>query len=432
MKSKLVLLSVCCLLSAPAFGQDYPHVSAYRCPDDSLVAQFELPGIGVAPVVWNPRDNSLFVCGYFWLWVVDCAADTVMDEELGEFNWAPYALDTIDDKLYCPGRIVPAQEVTVYDCSAESVTASIPVQDVIWAMVWSAAANKLYVSFGRYHEYIEVIDCRTDSFIRFINPVGHSAYSLCPDDAAGKLYYGRDSAIGAIDVNSDSVVSRVYLPGGPDWLLLNPVSQRLYVQDGSRGIYVLDCYTDSIVDSFPHRFGSPGGIDPARNRMYLFMDTTLCAVDLSTGLIVDTLTTASVNSMTLDVFDNKVYAFWADDFNLTDSVLVIDADSGRTLRVLRGPDLALRGVVWNPLMNRIYVGGDNWVGAVASKQAPVGTRGPRLPTIVRRLPPGAVAFDAMGRRVVNPRPGVYFVRSEPSAVSRQPSAVIVRKVILQR
>jgi hypothetical protein len=44
----------------------------------------------------------------------------------------------------------------------------------------------------------------------------------------------------------------------------------------------------------------------------------------------------------------------------------------------------------------------------------------------------SVVFDAMGRRVVNPKPGVYFVMSEPSAVSRQPSAVFVRKVVIAR
>jgi hypothetical protein len=47
------------------------------------------------------------------------------------------------------------------------------------------------------------------------------------------------------------------------------------------------------------------------------------------------------------------------------------------------------------------------------------------PTVLHRLPAGAVVFDAMGRTVVNPRPGVFFVVSEPSAVA-------VRKVILQR
>ena len=59
--------------------------------------------------------------------------------------------------------------------------------------------------------------------------------------------------------------------------------------------------------------------------------------------------------------------------------------------------------------------------------------GPRpAARVIRRLPVDAVAFDAMGRRAVNPKPGVYFVVSEPSAVSRQPSAVTIRKVILQR
>jgi hypothetical protein len=55
-------------------------------------------------------------------------------------------------------------------------------------------------------------------------------------------------------------------------------------------------------------------------------------------------------------------------------------------------------------------------------------------TVVRALPAGAVSFDAMGRRLLNPRPGVYFIR-EYSAFSSQHSgrsAVSVRKVVLQR
>jgi hypothetical protein len=52
-----------------------------------------------------------------------------------------------------------------------------------------------------------------------------------------------------------------------------------------------------------------------------------------------------------------------------------------------------------------------------------------------------VVFDAMGRRVLNPKPGVYFIweqsafssqHSGRSAVGGQRLAVRVRKVILQR
>jgi photosystem II stability/assembly factor-like uncharacterized protein len=51
-----------------------------------------------------------------------------------------------------------------------------------------------------------------------------------------------------------------------------------------------------------------------------------------------------------------------------------------------------------------------------------------LPTVMRRLPVGSVAFDAMGRRVLNPRAGVYFVRT----VSGELSAVSRHKVVIQR
>lgn len=55
-------------------------------------------------------------------------------------------------------------------------------------------------------------------------------------------------------------------------------------------------------------------------------------------------------------------------------------------------------------------------------------RMPHAATVVRGLPAGAVAFDAMGRRVVNPKSGVYFVR----AASGKLSAVSCQKVVLQR
>lgn len=48
-------------------------------------------------------------------------------------------------------------------------------------------------------------------------------------------------------------------------------------------------------------------------------------------------------------------------------------------------------------------------------------------TVIRSLPPGAVVFDAMGRRVLNPKSGIYFVTDDGAR-----SAVHVRKVILQR
>ena len=50
-------------------------------------------------------------------------------------------------------------------------------------------------------------------------------------------------------------------------------------------------------------------------------------------------------------------------------------------------------------------------------------------TVTRSLPADAVVFDAMGRRVVSAKPGVYFVRDEGRGTG---DVGRIRKVILQR
>ncbi len=40
-------------------------------------------------------------------------------------------------------------------------------------------------------------------------------------------------------------------------------------------------------------------------------------------------------------------------------------------------------------------------------------------TVVRHLPPGAVTFDAAGRRVLHPKPGVYFLKTTVTAAPRK-------------
>jgi hypothetical protein len=57
-------------------------------------------------------------------------------------------------------------------------------------------------------------------------------------------------------------------------------------------------------------------------------------------------------------------------------------------------------------------------GVVEEPELQTAGRSPR-PTFIRSLDPGSVAFDAMGRRVLNPRPGICFVRPTPAAPPRK-------------
>jgi hypothetical protein len=59
------------------------------------------------------------------------------------------------------------------------------------------------------------------------------------------------------------------------------------------------------------------------------------------------------------------------------------------------------------------------VGVAEERQTPRAVRRELAGSIVRSLPPGAFAFDATGRRVAHPRPGICFLRNSATAAPRK-------------
>jgi hypothetical protein len=47
------------------------------------------------------------------------------------------------------------------------------------------------------------------------------------------------------------------------------------------------------------------------------------------------------------------------------------------------------------------------------------TGGKLVATVIRDLPQGVAAFDAMGRSVQRPKPGIYFLRTAATAVPQK-------------
>jgi hypothetical protein len=93
----------------------------------------------------------------------------------------------------------------------------------------------------------------------------------------------------------------------------------------------------------------------------------------------------------------------------------------RTIGVGREP----AALCCNPAQNRVYVAGfaDSSVAVVCDSGS--GTAGP---TVMRRLPAGAVAFDVVGRRVAGARPGVYFILGQEARGEKR----VARKVVVPR
>jgi DNA-binding beta-propeller fold protein YncE len=432
MKSSLTALAACSMFCAAAFGQPDPHVSVYRCADDSLVARlgFVVPTFA-RPVLWNPQDNRLYVSTYDGLYVVDCSTDVIVDAEQIALESGTPALAAADQRLYCPS----VEDVVVYDCLSGAIVKRIALPDYAGHVVWSADQNSVYVSFDLQRSCIAVIDCQTDSIVKYIPVVGGAA-AMCLRASGDKLYFGGDHRVGVVDLALDSVVRVIHLPGHVTWLAMNPATDRLVVQNWWNGTFVIDCAGDTIVDSLPYNVARFGGLDVRTNRLYLFLSyDALCTIDMETGLVLDTLMTGHVSSMALDTSDNKAYVLMDEDPYQNDTVWVVDADSGGVLRIMQTQEYATCAAIWNPLMNKVYIGGVSpppgleEMRSAKRRTTNVGSTVLSGASGVKRLA-SCVVFDAMGRRVAHPRSGVFFVCPEPSAESRRQSAVT--KVVITR
>jgi DNA-binding beta-propeller fold protein YncE len=428
MKRSFAALGVCCLFCAAAFSQPYPHVSAFRCADDSLVARLGFVAATFArPVLWCPQDNRLYVSTYNDLYVVDCSTDAIVDSEYIPLEAGPPALDTFDHRLYCPSVC----DIVAYDCLAGSIVARTALPDYAGHVVWSADQNKIYVSFDLQRSCIAVIDCQTDSIVKYIPVVGGAA-AMCLRASGDKLYFGGDHLVGVVDLALDSVVRVIHLPGYVGWLAVNPATDRLVVQNWWDGTFVIDCAGDTIVDSLPYNVADLGALDARTNRLYLFLEGNLCAIDLGTGLIVDTLANTSGNAMALDTASDKAYVINDASAYGCDTVWVVSLDSG-PVRLLSLPDYGASGVLWSPLMNKVYIGGLNPPPGL--EETPSGKYRTRNggPTVLSGASvhslKSKVIFDAVGRRVVGTKPGVYFVRG-PETEDGRPAAV--RKIVIAR
>jgi hypothetical protein len=161
---------------------------------------------------------------------------------------------------------------------------------------------------------------------------------------------------------------------------------------------------------------------------------TLSVANPSSPRPLDSITLPSYDASDVTVIGSTAYA---SEF----VIRILDVSDPGNLRLVGEIDVpwyASRLVYVEPyLFACCDVGG---ICVLETTQAGIQDPGPHasqrmrpVPTIVRgtgwrNLADGAVVFDAMGRRVTQAKPGVYFVVEEPQASSRKPRAV--RKVVL--
>jgi YVTN family beta-propeller protein len=185
-------------------------------------------------------------------------------------------------------------------------------------------------------------------------------------------------------------------------------------------------------------------------------NNSIVVIDASADTVVATVQTGlSPFALLWDSLNNTVYCANTGSHDVT----IVDGVTNQVIATIPVGKQPV-GLGWNPVQNRVYVA-DWWsscvsvirdsVSGVAEAPGAEVHAQKRPPTIIRDVlllpqasslkPQAASLLDAAGRKVADLRPGandvsrlspgVYFVR-DLSAVSRGPSAVSVRKVVIQK
>lgn len=294
--------------------------------------------------------------------------------------------------------------VDVLDATADTVVARIDIQHWGWTpMVWSPVSDRLFCA-SRAGDYVAMVDCSTHTVVRTW-PLETEVSALRCHPSSGVVYVACTHLLYVFSPDGDSLIARVpHNVYAPATLVYYPVLNRLYVLDVNLGPgLVLDCATNTVIDSLP---------------------------------------SAAVNDAVCDTLRGKLYVI----DRPTDQVLVYRLADGvrlRSIQLGRGPV----SMAWNPANSRVYVSDamDNVVYVIRdtttaiSEEAEVAVERRAVSRILRgRLvlagPGRARLLSAAGRvaaeLVPGPNdvgqlpPGVYFVRQDGDTRARR--IVLVR------
>jgi YVTN family beta-propeller protein len=262
--------------------------------------------------------------------------------------------------------------VSVIDGINHSVIATIPVGDGPSGIGVNPATNKVYVANHSSGDPVSVIDGETDTVIAQV-PVALNAFDVGVNPNANRIYVTTQTGgpnrpyVQVIDGTNDMLVESilsVHPATCPSGVTVNPILNRVYVDDCNRMMVVINGATNSIETSLPGVGGGSNnfGIDvnPATARIYSVngsvLDAPISGLDEITLDMIATVPIEPVGSLTWGVAvnptTNRVFVS-----NFSGPVSVLDG----TTNTFITPPIPVnkpRGIGVNPVTNRVYVA--NW------------------------------------------------------------------------
>jgi YVTN family beta-propeller protein len=404
------------------------------------------PGSYPSALCYGPIDNKVYCSSWpgWSLFVIDGATNQVI-RQLPNAGGGPLLYNPARNVIY--SAMYWDSAIVVVDGASNSIIARPEIGGTPKAMCYMSSGYSPVVACAcDLAGKVVIMEAQTHVVIAALD-VGSGPQSMCYDPSMDRLFCANrwDSTVtttrGEVDPDIWFVEAWLQVGRYPDGLCYDSTDAKAYCGTEDRGVAVI---TRSLeVTHVPTgRHSVPACYNPRQNMVYCTdrdtLDTTVTVIDCSTDVVVATVAVGYQPKLAYyNAMNNKVYCV---NYKSCD-VSVIDAATNEVV-VTIPVDSYPAAIAWNPAQNRTYVScasSPTHVGSiyVLRDSMPAGVeevvnsevRMEKVEaSVVRSLPAGAVAFDAMGRRVLNPKSGIYFVR----AVGGKPSAVSRHKVVIQR
>ncbi len=260
-------------------GGSFNRIDVINCATNLIVRTFSALEISNTPIaiVYNPVNNQMYVSSNSTVVRIDCSNNTVFGTSIAA-SGDNMAYDSFNNTIYIGANT----SVVIIDCGTNLIIGSpilFPSGYVFTGtgncLCYNASMNRIYA-------------CLTDS----INPITF-----------------------VIDCLSNAIIDTINITGAA-MMLYNPNNNSLYAANFDLEVYVIDCYTDSVIKTF-----------------------TFPASDYQYGLA-------------LNIFNNTVYGF----SNLYGGYYYIDCDDNSIHSIIPniGVDFPSFGF-YNTINNSMYI-----------------------------------------------------------------------------
>jgi YVTN family beta-propeller protein len=403
-------------------------------------------GGGPSELMYVPSVNKLYCANDDppSISIIDCATNTVRATIPDFYYCLPLGWSDAYQRVYVGTQADSRKgdagsSIIVIDAVNDVVVARLPCDDYPCSAAYCRTLDKLYVMCNGDVSGVEIIDAARDSIVGHISmPMYPEGIGWCPATNTVFLANDRGDSMRVIDCSTDQVRALREGYSAFDEVCWNRVDGRVYTS-GEYALNAFDATGDSLVYSISHPEYTPTVCFASYpNKCFVgdFNTGRIYVVDCNARSIVDSVQTDQVCAMVLDSIGGRVYVA-----HPRDAVTVLDAHSNSVVRTVPVTQYPSGTIAWASRERRIYVPGYYTDSLYVIRDTTVGVAEAPRPQAVSRRPAATVlsgagvqclaskvVFDPMGRRVANPKPGVYFVPETQG----QAQAQAVRKVLITK